>query len=71
MEGRTQRQKRRRICGGREDQQGGRLCRGVFAAVFSPLRFVESPGKPFLSEADAFMAGYGAGRRIVDDLFNS
>jgi hypothetical protein len=39
--------------------------------VFSPLRFSESQGKPFLSEADALMGGYSAGRRIVDDLFNS
>jgi hypothetical protein len=39
--------------------------------VFSPLRFGESQGKPFLSEADALMAGYSAGQRIVDDLFNS
>lgn len=44
---------------------------GASVAVFSPLRFGESPGKPFLSEMDAFMAGYGAGRRIVDDLFIS
>ncbi|MFL9932989.1 hypothetical protein P0D88_28075 [Paraburkholderia sp. RL18-103-BIB-C] len=40
-------------------------------AVFSPLRFGESKGKPFISEADALMGGYSAGRRIVDDLFNS
>jgi hypothetical protein len=40
-------------------------------AAFSPLRFGESQGKPFLSEADALMGGYSAGRRIVDDLFSS
>jgi hypothetical protein len=40
---------------------------GASVAVFSPLRFGESQGKPFLSEADALSAG----RRIVDDLFNS
>ena len=44
---------------------------GTSVAVFSPLRFGESQGKPFLSEADALMAGYSAGQRIVDDLFNS
>jgi hypothetical protein len=44
---------------------------GASVAVFSPLRFGESQGKPFLSEADALMSGYSAGRRIVDDLFNS
>jgi hypothetical protein len=44
---------------------------GASVAVFSPLRFGESPGKPFLSEADGLMASYSAGRRFVDDLFNS
>ncbi|MFM0016680.1 hypothetical protein PQR46_43215 [Paraburkholderia sediminicola] len=44
---------------------------GAAVAVFSPLRFGESQGKPFLSEADALMGGYSAGRRIVDDLFTS
>jgi hypothetical protein len=49
-----------------------RICKeGAALAVFSPLRFGESPGKPFLSEADALMGGYSAGRRIVDDLFSS
>jgi hypothetical protein len=40
-------------------------------AVFSPLRFGESQGKPFLGAADALMGGYSAGQRIVDDLFHS
>jgi hypothetical protein len=44
---------------------------GASVAVFSPLPFGESQGKPSLSEADALMGGYGAGRHIVDDLFNS
>jgi hypothetical protein len=44
---------------------------GASVAVFSPLRFGESRGRPFLSEADALMGGYSAGQRIVDDLFNS
>jgi len=49
-----------------------RICKaGAALAVFSPLRFGESQGKPFLSEADALMGGYSAGRRIVDDLFHS
>jgi hypothetical protein len=44
---------------------------GGSVAVFSPLRFGESSGKPFFSEADALMGGYSAGGRIVDDLFTS
>lgn len=49
-----------------------RICKdGAAVAVFSPLRFGESQGKPFLSEADALMGGYSTGRRIVDDLFHS
>ncbi|AXL50902.1 hypothetical protein DSC91_003311 [Paraburkholderia caffeinilytica] len=49
-----------------------RICKaGAALAVFSPLRFGESQGKPFFSEADALMGGYSAGRRIVDDLFSS
>ncbi|MFM0100311.1 hypothetical protein PQQ87_32285 [Paraburkholderia nemoris] len=44
---------------------------GAALAVFSPLRFGESQGKPFFSEADALMGGYSAGQRIVDDLFSS
>jgi len=44
---------------------------GASVAVFSPLRFGESQGRPFLSEADALMGVYSAARRIVDDLFNS
>lgn len=43
---------------------------GAPVTVFSALRFGESPGKAFLSEADALMGGYSAGRRIVDDLLN-
>lgn len=44
---------------------------GAAVVVFSPLRFGESQGKPFLSEEDALMGGYSAGRRIVGDLFHS
>jgi hypothetical protein len=39
-------------------------------AVFSPLRFGEAGGRPFVTEADAVMGGYSAARRIVDDLFS-
>lgn len=39
-------------------------------AVFSPLRFGESRGRPFATEADALMGGYSAARKIVDDLFS-
>lgn len=38
-------------------------------AVFSPLRFGEAGGRPFVTEADALMGGYSAARKIVDDLF--
>ncbi len=38
-------------------------------AAFSPLRFGETGGHPFASEHDALAGGYGAARRIVDDLF--
>ncbi|SAK79562.1 hypothetical protein AWB76_05344 [Caballeronia temeraria] len=49
-----------------------RICKaGSAVAIFSPLRFGEAQGKPFPSEADALMGGYSAGRRIVDDLFDS
>ena len=48
-----------------------RICKaGAAVAVFSPLRFGDSQGKPFLCEADALMGGCSAGRRIVDDLFH-
>ena len=44
---------------------------GAAVAIFSPLRFGESQGKPFISEIDALMSGYSAGRRVVDDLLTS
>lgn len=43
---------------------------GTDVAVFSPLRFGESQDKPFISESDALMNGYSAGRRVVDDLLS-
>lgn len=39
-------------------------------AMFSPLRFGEAGGLPFVTEADALMGGYSAARRMVDDLFS-
>ena len=44
---------------------------GSTVAVFSPLRFGESGGRPFATEADAIMGGHSAARKIVDDLFSS
>lgn len=44
---------------------------GAATARFSPVRFGDSGGKPLASEADALMGGYGAGRRMVDDLLTS
>lgn len=38
-------------------------------AMFSPVRFGEVCGRPFATEADALMGGYGAARKLVDDLF--
>jgi hypothetical protein len=43
---------------------------GNAKAVFSPLRFGETRGHPFATEADALVGGYIAARRIVDDLFS-
>jgi hypothetical protein len=42
---------------------------GNALAIFSPLRFGETGGRPFDTEVDALMGGYSAARRIVDDLF--
>lgn len=39
-------------------------------ATFSPLRFVDTRGRPFKTEADALLGGYSAARNIVDDLFS-
>jgi hypothetical protein len=43
---------------------------GTAVALFSPLRFGSTGGRPFDTEADAIMGGYGAARKIVDDLFS-
>lgn len=42
---------------------------GNALAMFSPLRFGETGGRPFETEVDALMGGYSAARKIVDDLF--
>jgi hypothetical protein len=42
---------------------------GNTVAAFSPLRFGELGGRPFATEIDALIGGYGAARKIVDDLF--
>lgn len=63
-------------------QLGGAAARGGYVAIvrifqadnavamFSPLRFGEAGGLPFVTEADALMGGHSAARRIVDDLFS-
>lgn len=39
-------------------------------ATFSPLRLGDIAGRAFGSEVDAVMGGYGAARKIIDDLFS-
>ncbi|NLP60169.1 hypothetical protein [Paraburkholderia sacchari] len=41
---------------------------GQVVAILPPIRLGTVDGQPFASEADALMSGYGAGRRIVDNL---
>ena len=36
--------------------------------VFSPLRLTTERSNSFPTEADALMAGYSAGRRLIDDM---
>lgn len=43
---------------------------GQAVALFSPLRFGDTGGRPFATEADALMGGYSAAQKIVDDIFN-
>ncbi|MGF6575036.1 hypothetical protein ABH945_007165 [Paraburkholderia sp. GAS333] len=43
---------------------------GHAVALFSPLRFGDTGGRPFTTEADALMGGYSAARKIVDDIFS-
>lgn len=42
---------------------------GNAIAIFSPLRFGETGGRPFATEGDAATGGLAAARKIVDDLF--
>ena len=44
---------------------------GTAIALFSPLRFGDAGGRPFVTEAEALMGGYSAAQKIVDDLFSS
>lgn len=41
---------------------------GEPVSCFTPLRLGEADGRPFRNEADALMAGFSAGRRLIDDL---
>lgn len=43
--------------------------KGNAIGIFSPLRFGDMGGRPFATEIDALMGGYGAACKIVDDLF--
>jgi hypothetical protein len=46
-----------------------RICEpGTQLSRFSPLRFVEKAGRPFVSESEALDGGYQAARTLVDDL---
>jgi hypothetical protein len=44
---------------------------GTALGIFSPLRLGNPQGNSFVSEFDALMGGYSAGRRMVDDLLVS
>ncbi|MFM0328154.1 hypothetical protein [Paraburkholderia strydomiana] len=35
--------------------------------IFAPLRLTGERSKPFATEAEALMAGYSAGQRVIDD----
>nr|WKF55668.1 hypothetical protein HUO10_000112 [Paraburkholderia busanensis] len=43
---------------------------GTAVALFSPLRFGDTGGRPFETDADALTGGCTAAQRIVDDLFS-
>jgi hypothetical protein len=46
-----------------------RICEpGTQLSRFSPLRFVEKAGSPFVSESEALDGGYHAACTLVDDL---
>jgi hypothetical protein len=35
--------------------------------IFTPLRLTAERSNPFATEAEALMAGYSAGQRVIDD----
>ncbi|MFM0078771.1 hypothetical protein P0D72_07755 [Paraburkholderia sediminicola] len=41
---------------------------GANPATIQPLRFVRDNGRPFATEAESLMRGYGAAQRIIDDM---
>ncbi|REG51019.1 hypothetical protein B0G80_7498 [Paraburkholderia sp. BL6669N2] len=38
--------------------------------VAPPVRLTEERQRPFATHADALMAGFSAGQRIIDDMFS-
>ena len=40
---------------------------GAVRPTFAPIRLTADSKNPFATEADALMAGYSAGQRVVDD----
>ncbi|WP_172166673.1 hypothetical protein [Paraburkholderia elongata] len=45
-----------------------RISSGASPATIQPLRFVRNNGRPFATEAEPLMRGYGAAQRIIDDM---
>jgi hypothetical protein len=43
---------------------------GTICSMVAPLRLTADDRRPFATEAEALMAGYSAGQRIVDDTFS-
>jgi hypothetical protein len=43
---------------------------GATRPMIAPLRLTADNWHPFATEAEALMAGYSAGQRIVDDTFS-
>jgi hypothetical protein len=43
---------------------------GAIRSMVAPIRLTEDDRRPFATEAEALMAGYSAGQRIVDDTFS-
>ena len=40
---------------------------GASRAMVAPIRLMADNQRPFATEADALMAGYSAGQRVIDD----